>query len=303
MIEFFKRFAGLQNSVVNSEKFVSALGGIIAIASVFYISDYWTGYQASLVILPSMGASTVLVFAVPHGQFSTPWALIGGNTISAIAGVSAVMLMGANYFSAGVAVGASIFLMHVLRCVHPPGGATALAAVIGGDLVHSLGYWYVITPTLLNCTVLMIVALVFNNLFQWRRYPQNLMRYQKVTNNPDTKAILPTHIKEAIARSEVVMDVSVEQIKRIIDKADEIMRLEMVSGFELELGAFYTNGLPGTKWSVRQVIDERKHSDPSKYLVVFRRVEGERKGTADSCTLQEFAEWSHEKMKPKNSLM
>lgn len=299
VLDSFTRFIGIQSAVIYSEKFVSALGGVVAICATFYLSTLWIGTSGGLAILPSMGAATVLLFAVPHGQLSTPWALFGGNTLSAFAGVTAAMCVDTPVLAAGAAVGLAIFLMHLGRCLHPPGGATALAVILGGDAIQALGYWYVVTPTLANCCILFAVALLFNNRFHWRRYPQSLMRYEEVYN-PDTKRILPSHIHEAIAQSDVVMDVSDEQIKRIVDLADQIMRRQSVEGFTLELGGFYTNGLPGRHWSVRQVVDERAHPDPARYMVIFRTVEGAGKGQADSCSLQEFADWAHEKMRPRN---
>ncbi len=107
------------------------------------------------------------------------------------------------------------------------------------------------------------------------------------------------HIHEAIKRSELVIDASDEQIKHIVDIADAIYHEELIAGFVLEPGAFYTNGKPGRNWSVRQVIDHREHKDPSRYLIVYRVVDGDRKGTTDSCTLHEFVRWAEEKMRPK----
>ncbi|MCF2950077.1 HPP family protein [Paraglaciecola aquimarina] len=299
MFQSFVRFFGIQSGVVDSEKVVATLGGVIAIFLCFYVTGYFTGAEGSMAILPSMGASTVLLFAVPHGQLSTPWALMVGHLSSAIVGVASAILIDNITIAAAVAVASSILVMHLTRSVHPPGGATALAAVIGGQAIHDLGYWYVITPTLINCTILLLTALLFNNFFHWRRYPQNLMRYQKVGYHPDTQRIKMRHIHDAISQSEIVIDASEEQIKHIVDLADAILHKELIAGFELEAGAFYTNGKPGRAWSVRQIIDQREHENPVYHLIVYRIVDGEKKGFSDSCTLQEFAEWAKEKMKPK----
>lgn len=296
MIQTAIRFLGFQSGVVSSEKLVATLGGMLAIFCCFYATMYFTGAMGSAAILPSMGASTVLLFAVPHGQLSTPWALLAGNLLSAIVGVTCAKFIDIIALAAPIAVALSILVMHFTRSLHPPGGATALAAVIGGPAIHELGYWYIITPTLINCCILFSVAMLFNNLFHWRRYPQSLMRYQSMGYHPDTRRIKIQHIHEAIRRSEVVIDASDEQIKHIIDLADAIFHEELKTGFILEIGAFYTNGKPGRKWSVRQVIDQREYTDPSRYLVVYQVVDGEGKGLTDSCTLQEFAEWAHEKM-------
>lgn len=300
MIQAVIRFLGLQSNVVNSEKVVATIGGMLAIFCCFYTTIYFTGSEGSVAILPSMGASAVLLFAVPHGQLSTPWAFLAGNFFSAIVGVTCALFIDITFLAASLAVALSILVMHITRSLHPPGGATALAAVIGGPTIHELGYWYVITPTLINCSILFLVAMLFNNLFHWRRYPQSLMRYQSVGYHPDTRRIKMQHIHEAIRRSDLVVDASDEQIKRVVDLADAIYHEELITQFVLELGSFYTNSKPGRKWSVRQVIDQREHTDPSRYLVIYRIADGERKGSTDSCTLQEFAEWANEKLRPKH---
>ncbi|MFT6405932.1 MAG: CBS-domain-containing membrane protein [Candidatus Azotimanducaceae bacterium] len=299
MIRTAIRFLGFQSGVVASEKLVATLGGMLAIFCCFYITTYFTGAAGSAAILPSMGASTVLLFAVPHGQLSTPWAFLAGNLLSAVVGVTCSKYIELIVLAAPTAVALSILVMHLTRSLHPPGGATALAAVIGGPAIHELGYWYVLTPTLINCCILFSVAMLFNNLFRWRRYPQSIMHYQSVGYHPDTRRIRMQHIHEAIRRSELVIDASDEQIKHIVDLADAIFHEELSAGFILEPGAFYTNGKPGRKWSVRQVVDEREHTDSFRHLVVYRVVNGEGKGLTDSCTLPEFAEWAHQKMQPK----
>lgn len=126
-----------------------------------------------------MGASAVLLFAVPHGQLSQPWSVFGGHILSAIVGVTCARWIPNEMLAASTAVGAAIGVMYYLRCIHPPGGATALVAVIGGEGIHSLGYQFVITPILINVCVMLVVAVLYNYLFAWRRYPISLHQIQK----------------------------------------------------------------------------------------------------------------------------
>ena len=296
MLKAAFRYLGIQNSVVTSEKLVATLGGMLAISCCFYITTWMLGTEGSAAILPSMGASTVLLFAVPHGQLSTPWALFAGNLLSAVVGVSCAQFIDNIYVAAPVAVAGSILVMHISRSLHPPGGATALAAVIGGPVIEQLGYGYIIAPTLINCSILLAVALAFNNLFEWRRYPQSLMRYKTVGYHPDTRKIKMHHIHEAIKRSDLVIDASDKQIKHIVDLADAVLHEELIAGFELEVGAFYTNNKPGRLWSVRQVIDEKAHKNRHQHMLIYRVAEGSGKGQSGYCTYQQFAEWAKEKM-------
>lgn len=296
-------FLGIQSKTTLAEKVVAAVGGMFGIFLIFYLSEQVTDYHGALAILPSMGAAAVLLFAVPHGPLSQPWALFAGNMLGALTGVTAVLLIDNVLLAAAVAVGIAILLMHFCRCLHPPGGATALAAVIGGDSIHALGYWYVLTPTLLNCVVIMLTAMLFNNGFPWRRYPLSLMHYEKTTfNSPDTRRIHDHHIREAMAAMDMVVDVSSAQLKQIIDKADELMRQEKLAQFDLEEGAFYTNGQPGLRWSVRQVVDTRPDLYPANYQIIYRTVAGVNRGHSGSCSLEDFAAWAKEKMRPVNKV-
>lgn len=62
--------------------------------------------------------------------------------------------------------------MHLTSTLHPPGGATALIAVIGGESVHKLGYLYVVMPAALGAGVMLVVALIVNNIPKTRKYPE-----------------------------------------------------------------------------------------------------------------------------------
>ena len=298
------RLVGWQPRSTRTEKAVASLGAGLSILLIFYISYWLTDYQGALAILPSMGAAAVLLFAVPHGPLSQPWALFAGNLLGAAVGVSAALLIDDVFIACAVAVGGAVLAMHLLHCLHPPAGATALAAVVGGDAVQQLGYWYMLTPTLLNCLVIFAVAILFNNCFAWRRYPLALMHYELVEsgNSPDTRRISHHHIERAIEAMELVLDADAEQIKRVVDKADELMRLEKVAGFELEPGAFYTNGQPGRRWSVRQVVDTRPHTDPARYSVIYRTVDGVNKGHTGNASLEDFAAWAQEKLRPVSNV-
>ena len=153
------------------EKGLSVAGGIAGLTGVMLISQAQLGASASVGLVASMGASAVLLFAVPHGPLSQPWAVLGGHLVSAVVGVACTKVIAQPMLAAPVAVGLAIGTMHYLRCIHPPGGATALSAVVGGETVHQLGFHYVLTPVLLNATIILLVALLFNYPFPWRRYP------------------------------------------------------------------------------------------------------------------------------------
>ncbi|WP_406625280.1 HPP family protein [Acidovorax sp. SDU_ACID1] len=114
----------------------------------------------ALWLVAPMGASAVLVFAAPASPLAQPWSVLGGNTLSALIGIARARWVPDATLAAGLAVGLAIALMFALRCLHPPGGASALLAV----LVGVTDFGYVLSPVLLNSTLLAIVGVVYNNI-------------------------------------------------------------------------------------------------------------------------------------------
>ncbi len=120
-----------------------------------------------VMLIGSFGASAVLVYGAVRSPLAQPRNLVGGHVISAAIGVAAHQLLGAApWLAAAAAVATAIAAMHATRTLHPPGGATALIAVIGGDQIHALGYLYVLAPVGLGAALLLLVALLVNNLPQ-----------------------------------------------------------------------------------------------------------------------------------------
>jgi len=169
-LSVLSQILGIENKPVShTERLISASGSFIAILSTLAICEFYLGLHNSVVLVASMGASAVLLFAVPHGPLSQPWAIFGGHISSAFIGVSCALLIESDLFAAATAAGLATGVMYYLRCIHPPGGATALSAVLGGDAVHALGYQYVLTPVMLNVVILLGIAFLYNYLFSWRR--------------------------------------------------------------------------------------------------------------------------------------
>lgn len=194
---------------------ISALAALLAIAAVHALTDRVAGEQAAVFMVASMGAAAVLLFAVPHGALSQPWPVFGGQLVSALIGVTAAQWIGDPALAAGIAVGVAIGAMQALRCVHPPGGATALAAVIGGPAVHDLGYAFVILPVMANTLIIFTAAVIANWPFPWRRYPIGLARFDEPPALPLTSA----HLQEAVRDLEVVVDITPAELDAIARRA------------------------------------------------------------------------------------
>ena len=146
--------------------------GIFMIEQIGRLVDF--GDQSSLFLIGSFGASAVLAYGAPQAPFSQPRNIIGGHCISAFLGVSVFILLGdQNIIACPLAVSLAIASMQVTGTVHPPGGATALIAVIGGSAVHQLGYWYVLCPVAIGSAIMVLVAWLVNNLSgdPKRKYP------------------------------------------------------------------------------------------------------------------------------------
>jgi CBS-domain-containing membrane protein len=184
---WLKGWLGIELDPVSwKEKLVSGLGGLVSIFLVAVVCHNVLNVTGAAILIASMGGSAVLLFAVPHGALSQPWPVIAGHGISALIGVFCAQHIPYMPLAAATAVGGSILAMHIGKCIHAPGGATALAAVVGGTGFSSLGYSFVWCPVLLNALILIAVAVVFNSFLPWRRYPAFLNRSpQAVTENSD----------------------------------------------------------------------------------------------------------------------
>lgn len=171
MQAFLRRFLPQSPPQPWSERLKAFAGALIGIALTSLVTHLAIADPGALpLLIAPMGASAVLLFAVPASPLAQPWSIIGGNIISGLAGVTCVKLIPDPTLAAAAAVASAILLMSLCRCLHPPGGAVALTAAVGGPVVHAAGFAFVLVPVALNSLILLAVALVFNNL-SGRSYP------------------------------------------------------------------------------------------------------------------------------------
>jgi CBS-domain-containing membrane protein len=175
--EYFKKMRGTTRGspprVSNSEVIWSWLGGFVGILAVAWVNHLWFEGQDLTMLIGSFGASAVLAYGAVRSPLAQPRNLVGGHVVSAVIGVTAWKLLHADpWLASAVAVATAIAVMHLTRTLHPPGGATALIAVIGSDQIHAVGYTYVLIPATLGPITMLIVALLINNLSSTRRYPE-----------------------------------------------------------------------------------------------------------------------------------
>lgn len=273
------------------EKLLSGMGGFIGILAVLVVSTHAVGDASAALIVASMGASAVLLFAVPHGPLSQPWPVLGGHLLSALVGVTCARLVRDPRLAAPTAVGLAITTMYYGRCIHPPGGATALTAVIGGKAIHSLGYGYVLTPVALNALILLAVAVAVNWPFAWRRYPGSLVRRPRAAElRPPI--ISHEHLSFAVRQMGSLVDVAEEDLVEIYLLAQQHAQGTHVAPEKIRVGGCYANNPSSPHYAVRLVVEERPGTTPEEQLVVYEVVVGREVRRHGTTTRAAFALWA-----------
>jgi CBS-domain-containing membrane protein len=151
----------------------SWLGSFVGIAVLALLGEAYFDSRDLPLMIGSFGASAVLVYGAVRSPLAQPRNLIGGHVLSAAIGVACWKLFHHQpWLAEAVAVATAIAVMHATRTLHPPGGATALIAVIGSPQIHDLGFLYVLIPATIGPVILLAIALVVNNIPQSRRYPE-----------------------------------------------------------------------------------------------------------------------------------
>ena len=159
--------------VSDAEVLWSWLGAFLGIGAVALVSGVLAGAPDQGLMIGSLGASAVLVFGAPRSPLAQPRNLVGGHVLSAIVGVLCFQLLGGfPGLASALAVSTAIAVMHLTRTLHPPGGATALIAVIGSPQIHELGLFYALSPAGAGAVILLAVGVLVNNLAPGRRYPE-----------------------------------------------------------------------------------------------------------------------------------
>ncbi len=213
---WFKRLAPAPMQTSLRERLYGSVGALVGLL----ITD-WVGHQAlggfNPWFIAPMGASAVLLFAAPASPLAQPWSIVGGNIVSAVVGVTCYRYLGDSGFAPAAAVALAIAAMFALRCLHPPGGAVALTAVMGGPAVKELGFGFVLSPVAFNSVVLVAVALLFNALLRrqhLRRPAPNLHR----TSDPrpsERVGVQARDVQRALREQEHFVDVDPSEVEEI----------------------------------------------------------------------------------------
>jgi CBS domain-containing membrane protein len=167
------RYVFYKETLVDTkEHFWAFIGSFIGLGIIAYLQYKVFPQQDVVFLIGSFGASCVLVYGVIQSPLAQPRNLIGGHVVSALVGVTVQKLLPETiWLAAPLAVSLSIVFMQITKTLHPPGGATALIAVTGSPEIKALGYGYVLSPVLTGGTILLVMALIFNNMTKNRQYP------------------------------------------------------------------------------------------------------------------------------------
>jgi len=148
------------------------IGAFIGIGLIGFIQSRTLAEQDNVFLIGSFGASAVLIFGATNSPLAQPRNLVFGHVFSALTGVLIHKLIpGELWLSAALSVSLSIVIMQVTKTMHPPGGATALIANIGSEKIKALGFMYAVTPVLSGVVIMLVIALIVNNIPRHRNYP------------------------------------------------------------------------------------------------------------------------------------
>ena len=213
------------------DRLLCGIGALLGLAISSLISWYVLGDFNAWYIAP-MGASSVLLFAVPASPLAQPWNMVVGNTIAGIIGVTCAMFISNSTEAFSVAVALAIFLMMTTDSLHPPSGAVAITAVLGGESIHQLGYYFIFYPVLLNSVLLLVIAIIFNRLLG-KQYPQVAQINTRTKDPTPTQkvTIQPQDIQDVLEEQTELLDISEYDLQKIILEAQAKANARIVSEY------------------------------------------------------------------------
>lgn len=200
---------------------VTCIGAAIGIALTVVVCAQLPWIEADLpLIVAPLGASAVLVFAVPASPLAQPWPVIGGNILSTLIGVAMFQAIPNVTVAAGIAVGAAILVMSLCRCLHPPGGAAALTAVIGSAGIHDAGYAFALAPVGINSIALVSIGIVYHRM--------TALSYPHEPASPvaiEPGGIRVEDIDAALAETPDAYDIAREDLTLLLERAEHFAQV------------------------------------------------------------------------------
>lgn len=213
-----KLFSPILAGATVSERLIACAGAFLAIA-LTAATGLAFPVPSPLVVAP-IGASAVLIFAVPTSPLAQPWPVIGGNVISACVGLFVAWAVPDTTLAAALAVALAIAVMSVTRSLHPPGGAVALTAALGGSAVAKWGSLFPLIPVGVNSLALVVLGVAFHALSR-RSYPHRAARIEpKNTPKGPAPSFSAADIDDALAQMGETFDIARDDLDRLLQYAE-----------------------------------------------------------------------------------
>ncbi len=167
---FYKKLVLRYQRIENA--FWAWVGSSLCLLTIVLLDTWIFEAQNVEFLMASFGASAVLVFGAPQSPLAQPRNVIGGQFISAIAGVTCQLFL-ANWptLAACTSVSLAILLMTLTKTLHPPGGASALLAVVGDESIKHLGYLYAVIPCLMGGALVVVIGITLSYVTGRKVYP------------------------------------------------------------------------------------------------------------------------------------
>lgn len=226
MFSRFRLFIPILAGANLRDRLIACFGALLGIGLTGLMTALILGNSIAFpIIVAPIGASAVLIFAVPASPLAQPWSVIGGNVISALVGITVLQFVDNQILAIGLAVGLAIAAMSFARCLHPPGGAAALTAIIGGPAVTELGYQFAFIPVGLNSVMLVILGIAFHKLTR-RKYPHIPVATPVNTHNTsDLPASLRVgfnseDVSKALAMVDETFDIDPSDLDRLLRQVE-----------------------------------------------------------------------------------
>jgi CBS domain-containing membrane protein len=207
-------------------KLISVISSFSAILIVAWVTQRFGVSAAYPFIVASMGASAVILFIMPGSPLAQPWPLVGGHLVSAIIGITCAQLFANTIFAAACASGGSVLAMLLLRCLHPPGAATALTPILAGSSVNFMNYSFVLMPVGINVAIMLVMAIAINRWVLRYEYPtvphqaDNKKHKHSTLIQPSQSAgISEQDLEQALENMDMFMDVSTGDLSKLLTNA------------------------------------------------------------------------------------
>ncbi|WP_048441708.1 HPP family protein [Caenimonas sp. SL110] len=212
--EFVLKFRPGRTRVGSRERLRAIVGAGLGIVVTALLARWWASSHGDMLWLAApLGASAVLVFAVPASPLAQPWPVVGGNVLSALVGSACAMAIADPAWAGACAVALAIAVMFGLRCLHPPGGASALLVALSGA-----GFSFAVFPMLVDSILLVMMGVLYNSL-TGRRYP-----HSQATPAPTPAAqgarFSNADLDAALAHYNQVLDVSRDDLQQLLHHAE-----------------------------------------------------------------------------------